>query len=100
MILARYFIHVWIGVMGGRTWQPFVGGKNGHENFRQARIYNVRDKCVVFTRNCKFANLTQHYMQYVPCISALLAQEIPFLTQKVRKLRQILIRDNIAYVGA
>ena len=22
---------------GGRTWQPFVGGKNGHENFRQAR---------------------------------------------------------------
>ena len=23
---------------GGRTWQPFVGGKNGHENFRQARI--------------------------------------------------------------
>ena len=24
---------------GGRTWQPFVGGKNGHENFRQARIY-------------------------------------------------------------
>ena len=32
---------------GGRTWQPFVGGKNGHENFRQARIYNFRDKCVV-----------------------------------------------------
>ena len=31
--------------------QPFVGGKNGHENFR--------DKCVVFAHNCKFANLTQ-----------------------------------------
>ena len=44
---------------GGRTWQPFVGGKNGHENFRQTRIHNVRDKCVVFARNCKFANLTQ-----------------------------------------
>ena len=44
---------------GGRTWQPFVGGKNGHENFRQARIYNFRDKCVVFARNRKFANLTQ-----------------------------------------
>ena len=32
---------------GGRTWQPFVGGKNGNENFRQARIYNFRDKCVM-----------------------------------------------------
>ena len=45
---------------GGRTWQPFVGGKNGHENFRQGRIYNFRDKCVVFARNCKFANLIQY----------------------------------------
>ena len=48
-----------ITVQGGRTWQPFVGDKNGHENFRQARIYNFRDKCVVFARNRKFANLTQ-----------------------------------------
>ena len=31
----------------GRTWQPFVGGKNGDGNFRQARNYNCRDKCVV-----------------------------------------------------
>ena len=31
---------------GGRTWKPFVGGKNGHENFRQARIYNfLRQMC-------------------------------------------------------
>ena len=44
---------------GGRTWQPFVGGRNGHENFRQARIYNFRDKCDVFARNRKFAKLTQ-----------------------------------------
>ena len=44
---------------GGRTWQPFVGGKNGHENFRQARTYNFCDKCVVFARNLKFANLIQ-----------------------------------------
>ena len=29
---------------GGRTWQAFGGGKNGHETFRQARIYNFRDK--------------------------------------------------------
>ena len=46
-------------VQGGRTWQPFVGSKNGNENFCQARNYNFRDKCVVFARNRKFANLTQ-----------------------------------------
>ena len=49
-------------------------------------------------------------MQYIPCNSALLAQETLFLTQKgtflpkdlqkVRKSRQILIRDKIAYVWA
>ena len=44
---------------GGRTWQAFGGGKNGQETFRQARIYNFRDKCVVFARNLKFSNLTQ-----------------------------------------
>ena len=46
-------------VQGGRTWQAFGGGKNGHETFRQACIYNFRDKCVVFARNLKFSNLTQ-----------------------------------------
>ena len=46
-------------IQGGITWQPFARGKNGHENFRQARIYNFRDKCVVFARNLKFSNLTQ-----------------------------------------
>ena len=46
-------------------------------------------------------------MQYIPCNSALLAQEVLFLPKKalfmpkdlqkkVRKLRQILIRDKIA----
>ena len=67
---------------GGRTWQPFVGGKNGHENFRQARMYNFCNKCVVFARNRKFAKLTRWNMQYIPCNSALLAQETLFLTQK------------------
>ena len=43
---------------GGRTWQPFVGGKNGHENFRQARFYNFCNKCVIFARNHKFTNST------------------------------------------
>ena len=52
-----------------------------------------------------------YYMQYIPCNSALLAQEALFLPKralflpkdlkkKVRKLRQILIRDKIAYVRA
>ena len=44
---------------GGRTWQPFVGSKNGNENFRQTHIYNFRVKCVVFARNRQFAKLTQ-----------------------------------------
>ena len=46
-------------------------------------------------------------MQYIPCNSALLAQEtlltqkgtfLPKDLQKVRKSRQIFIRDKIAYV--
>ena len=95
---------------GGRTWQPFVGSKNGDANFRQTRIYNFRVKCVVFARNRKFAKLNQWNMQYIPCNSALLAQETQFFTQKdtflpkdlqkVRKSRHILIRDKIAYVCA
>ena len=44
---------------GGKTWQAFGGGKNAHETFCQARIYNFRDKCVIFARNLKFSNLTQ-----------------------------------------
>ena len=40
------------------------------------------DKCVVFARNCKFANLIQYDMQYTPCNSALLAQKTLFLTPK------------------
>ena len=67
---------------GGRTWQSFAGSKEGNENFCQARIYNFRVKCVVFARNRKFAKLTQWNMQYIPCNSALLAQETMFLTQK------------------
>ena len=67
---------------GGRTWQPFVGSKNVNENFRQAHIYNFRVKCVVFARNRKIAKLIQWNMQYLPCNSALLAQETLFLTQK------------------
>ena len=42
---------------GCRSWQPFGEGKNGHQIFPQAGIYYFHDKCVVFARNCKFANL-------------------------------------------
>ena len=52
-------LSVFVLKQGGRTWQPFVGSKNGNENFRQARIYNFRVKCVVFAPNRKFAKLTQ-----------------------------------------
>ena len=38
---------------GGRSWQPFVEGKNGPENLRQMRIYYFFNKCIVFARNCK-----------------------------------------------
>ena len=43
-------------LQGGRTWQPFVGSKNGNENIRQVRVYNFRVKCVAFARNRKFTN--------------------------------------------
>ena len=54
---------------GGKTCQPFVGSKNDNENFRQARIYNFRVKCVVFVCNRKFANLCNiHHaiVQFLP----------------------------------
>ena len=78
---------------GGRSWQPFGEGKNGHQSFRQPRICYFRDKCIVFARNCKFANLIQYSKQYVPCNDALLAQETLLLSQvfqKVCKSRQTL----------
>ena len=61
---------------GCRTWQPFVGGKKGHENFRQARNYNFRDKCVIFVRNRKFANLIQKWPLYCPQGSGTLRQQL------------------------
>ena len=69
---------------GGRSWQPFGESKNGH-NFCQARIYYFRNKRIVFACNCKFANLTQYNMQYIPCNSALLAQKTLFLAQSLPK---------------
>ena len=38
---------------GGRSWQPFSEGENGHKIFR-------RDKDVVFAHTCKFTNSIQH----------------------------------------
>ena len=60
MVSFKFLLQFTLGLtQGGRTWQPFVGGKHGHENFRQARIYNFHDKCVIFARNPNFATLTQ-----------------------------------------
>ena len=56
--------------------------KKNHENFCQMHIYNFHDKCVVFARNHKFANLTQYNMQCIPCKSALRAQGTLFLAKK------------------
>ena len=57
--------------------------------FFQVHICYFRDKCVVFARYCKFANLTHYNMQYVPCNRALLAQETPkkplFLPKDLKK---------------
>ena len=84
---------------GGRSWQPFGEGENGHTKFRQQRICYLRDKCF-FARNCKFASLLEYNMQYNPCNSELLKNTVffppkklvlPELFQKVRKWEQILI---------
>ena len=44
---------------GSQKLAAFGEGKNGHKNFHQVRICYFCDKCVVFVRNCKCANLTQ-----------------------------------------
>ena len=53
--IAQKYIHIRVAEVGSLS----SGGKNGRENFRQTRIYNVRDKCVVFAHNLKFLSLTQ-----------------------------------------
>ena len=59
------------GGTNGKIGKPVVCCPSGWQNlaafpgakmaikFRQAHNYNFRDKCVVFARNRKFANLTQ-----------------------------------------
>ena len=49
---------------------------------RQARIYYFPDKCFAFARNCKFANLTQYNMQYIPVIVHFLPKEHCFWPKK------------------
>ena len=39
---------------GGKTWQAFGGGKNGHETFRQARFYN-------FATNASFLHVISNF---------------------------------------
>ena len=54
LISAFLLVNFRTSWQGSRTWQPFVGGKNGHGNFRQARFYNFRDKCVFLCVIAKF----------------------------------------------
>ena len=51
-------------MQGGRTWQPFVEGKNGYKNFRQASFYYFCNRCVVFAINCKFVKLKNNRERY------------------------------------
>ena len=50
------------GSQGVKGWArveklaAFRRGQNGHANFLQVRICYFCDKCIVFGRNCKFAN--------------------------------------------
>ena len=95
---------------GGRSWKPFGEGKNAHKNFSQPHICYFRNKCVIFARNCKFANLIQYNMQYILCNNALLAQETLLLSKestfmpkgsnKCVNCDKSNHRDKIAYVSA
>ena len=50
----------WLFSSGWQNLAAFRrGSKMAMKNFRQTRIYNFRDKCVVFERKRKFANLTK-----------------------------------------
>ena len=54
------------------------GTRREGENMTMARICYFRDKCVLFARNCKFANSYHYNRQYKPSNSANLAQETLF----------------------
>ena len=57
-------------------WQKLAASRRGQKwpkNFRQSSIYFFDDKCIVFARNYKFANLTQYNFKYQPCNNAFLA---------------------------
>ena len=77
--------------------------------FKNNKMQNTNQICAEYQQQGGrswriFANLTQYNMQYIPCNSALLAQETLFLNQKgtfftldfqkVRKMRQILISQQ------
>ena len=89
-------------------WQQLAAFRRG-QKFRQAHICYFRDKCVVFACNCKFANLNQYVVQYLPCYTVLLPQETLLLSQKSTFLPQVFQKvnhdkywycDKIANVGA
>ena len=71
-----------LSASGWQNLTAFRWEQNWPQKFRQVRICCFCNKCVVVARNCKFANLIQYDMQYIPRNSALFDQETLFLTQK------------------
>ena len=73
-------------IPGWQNLAAFRGEQKWQWKFSSnAYIYNFRVKCVFFSRNRKFAKLTQWNMQYIPCNIALLAQITLFWTKKISK---------------
>ena len=66
---------------GGRSWQPFGEGKIGHR-----RVFAIFARNALFQSVIAIFNSIPYIMQYIPCNSALLAQEPLFLTQKDKEI--------------
>ena len=89
--------------LGGRSWQASADAKMPLILSSGAYLL-IRDKCVIFARNCKIAKSFQCNMQYIQCNSAFLDHKAwffiafcfkkHFLGQKRSK------RDKIANVKA
>ena len=68
--------------MAGTGWQKLAAFRRGQKWPQKFSSGYVRDKCVVFARNCKLANLIECNIQYISCKNAFLAPEKLFLTLK------------------
>ena len=62
---------------GGQSRDIFRGGPD-----KKITLYYFATNVLFLARNCNFASFTQYNLQYIPCNSALLAQEKLFMSQK------------------